>query len=102
MEIKATKCLSRMKEQFNVTVLSIMIVSIFVCHCIFCAGFGIVELLVRSYGIFMLNLLKGEPKTKSMQNHIRDKCLIKIYKQKDFSVFSFPHYHYEFCKYVNF
>lgn len=32
----------------------------------------------------MLNLLKGELKTKSMQNHVRDKCLIKIYKQKDF------------------
>lgn len=79
-----------MKEQFKVIVLSIMIVSIFVCHCIFCAGFEVVALFVRSYGIFMLNLRKGEPKTKSMQNHIRDKCLIKIYKQKDFSVFSFP------------
>lgn len=63
--IKAPKCPSGMKDHFHVTIFSHN-ESLFLSHCIFCAGIEIVELFVRSYCIFMLNLPKAESETKSM------------------------------------
>lgn len=84
MKIKTSKCLSRMEDQFRPPFLSIM--NLYFCLSVY----FVPELKLLSYlcvhtVFFMLNLLKVDSETKSMYNHIRAKCLIKIYKQKAFS-----------------